>query len=158
MNKNFEHKISLVLRLDEEIDRLLHSHGTPLPLHYPGSPRNAVVYEKPPLVISKSPDRFRTIAAKSPTSIGESLLVRKDWYHVDLKLFGKRRLSYNISATGELVIYHFQPGPWMLDHFGVDPQGDHSPIMPNLFPEDQNPTWSAFKLSGLSKWPPQFDD
>lgn len=158
MIQNTDQKLDRVRRIHAEIERLLAAHGTPLPSHYPGSPKNAAIFEKPPLVISMSPDRFRTFAAKSRYMVGETLMERKGWFHVDLKLYGQRRLSYNLSADGKLVIYHFQPGYWMLDFFGVDPEGDHSPIIASLYPEDQDPSWKAFKRSGLSKWPPYFDE
>lgn len=158
MNQNIYDKHECVRQIDLKIERMLASEGTPLPAHHPGSARNAVVLEQPPLRITMSEERFRTYAAQSETRVGECLLERPDWRHVDIAIHGQRRLSYNVSSSGELVIYHFQPGAWMMKMFGVDPKGDSVAILPHLFADDKDPAWRAFRNSNLSKWPPRFDE
>lgn len=156
MNQNIADKHECVRQLDLKIEHLLNAEGTTLPAHHPGSARNSVVLDRPPLRITMSGDRFRTYAAKSPTMVGESLLERPGWRHVDLFIRGQRRLSYNMSDRGELDIYHFQPGAWMKEIFDVDPMGDSIAILPHLFADDKDPAWRAFRNSPLSNWPPRF--
>ena len=158
MGSHREQQHARVRKMQSAIDQLAVEQGQSVPCNYPGAAVNALLIDLAPLRIDILPDRFRCFAAKSRTMIGESLLERKGWNHYDVKLFGERRLSFNVNSNGEILIYQFKPGRWMKDYFDIDPAGDHTSILPGLFQDDNDPAWVAFRNSGLYKWPPEFPE
>lgn len=158
MNANFAAKLARIEKIHAEIEGMALRHGKAMPCTHPGAPTNEVRIDMPPLLIRISPERFRCNARKSRTMIGESVLERRGWTLLDLWLHGEQRLSVNISDDGEIDVYLFKPGYWMRDFFGVDPAGDFTPILPNLFEDHKNPAWTEFKASGLYQWPPRFPE
>lgn len=156
MNANFANKLARVEKIHSAIEAIARDHGVIMPCTYPGAPVNGIQVDMPPLAIRISPDRFRCNAAKSKTMIGESVLERRGWTLYDLSLHGSKRLSFNLSEDGETDIFLFKPGKWMLDFFGVDTGGDETPILSQLFEDEKDPAWRAFKGTGLYQWPPVF--
>jgi len=68
-----------------------------------------------------------------------------------------RRAVFNV-CWDEIDIYHFEPGQWELIYFGADHAGDTAPLLPGLFPDENEPSWQAFMASGLAQWPPVFPE
>lgn len=133
---------------------LADTFGQTIPCHYPGVPRQSRVVDLPPIRIEIVPDRYRTYAATSRQSVGPITFERLGWTMFEIFLHNERRALFNVCGD-EVEIHHFQPGFWELK-FGVDPAGDSAPVLPDLYPDDKDPAWRAFRASGLSQWPPQF--
>lgn len=153
LDQNTQHKHVRARAICERAMLLATTLGHSVPAYYPGSPNHMRTVDLPPLRIEIMPHRFRAYARKSKGMVGETSFERAGWMTIEIRLHNERRAVFNV-CDDQLEIYHFQPGQWEL-RFGVDPAGDTTPILPDLFADDNDPTWQAFMASGLAKWPPE---
>ena len=133
------------------IFELAETCGQIMPAHYPGCAEHMIVIDIPPFRITIQPNRFRAYMAKSEHMVGEGTIERDGWKAIEIRLHNARRACFNVHDD-EIDMYHYQPGRWELE-FGVDPEGDTVPIRPDLFADDKDPAWRAFKQSEFAKWP-----
>jgi hypothetical protein len=101
------------------------------------------------------PDSFICMARKSRAMVGESILAAPGWTAIEVYIRGVCKLAYNIRGE-DIVPHRHEPSLWET-WFGADNAGDTIPYLPDLFADDKDPRWRAFKASGLSEWPPRLD-
>ena len=100
-------------------------------------------------------DSFIATARISKHSVGTKVLKAPGWTGVEIHIQGRCRLEFSI-REGMIILHRYEPGLWE-GWFGVDHGSDTTPLLPDLFADDKDPRWRAFKASGLSEWPPRFD-